>query len=108
MELLLSERFVLIDILPKEGDYATLKELHMLRQELAPDADEIEELEIVTQNGRVQWNPEKGNTYTREIVINSWGVKKIQETLREINANHKLTVRDLSLYEKFIVAYDQV
>lgn len=113
MELLLTERFVLLDILPKEGDYATLKELLSLRMELGPDAEELERFHIKMAGGRIEVPPEPEiaadiQTYTKECIINSWAVTKIQEVLRNLNSNHKLTMRELSLYDKFIVAYDQV
>ena len=59
MKLNLLERFVIQKILPREGDFATLKILNSLKMALAPSEEEFKEFGIKDQDGLISWN-EKG------------------------------------------------
>ena len=99
-----------MEILPIDNlDYVTGSELNMIRLEISPDGDEIEKFGITQENGQIRVTKIEGvESYVKDCLLNSWAMKYIQELLRDKNDKHKLHAKDLSLYEKFIVAYDQV
>ena len=108
MKLYIPERLLLLGMLPKEGDYAALKELRRGKEILAFTPQESQDYEIVQhEGGRIPWNAE-GNSYMADLPLSLWLSTVVQEELRKLNKEKKLTERELSLYEKFIVAYDQV
>ncbi len=108
MNLLIAERLILRELLPKEHDYAGLKELRRAHELLALTPKEIDAFKVTQyEGGMIKWSDE-GNIYLADIPLSEWVTTIIQEELRERNKKRKLTEREFSLYEKFIVAYDQV
>jgi len=108
MKLLITERLLLLEYLPKTGDFAALKEMRRARETLSFTGDELSTYEIATAaEGLVTWKNE-GNSYEKDVPLTAWVTDKIQELLRDKNAKSELEERDYSLYDKFIVAYDQV
>jgi hypothetical protein len=108
MKLFIAERLLLLEYLPKTGDFAALKEMRRAREALSFTGDELTKFEITNNaEGLVTWNND-GNSYEKDIPLTAWVTSKIQELLRDKNTKKELKERDYSLYEKFIVAYDQV
>ena len=100
MKLSVQERLVALSILPKEGDYATLKLLTNLKLSLSFSEEEIKDWGVTSDAERSQtrWKingesdipmGEKQN----DIVISA---------LKKLNAEKKLPDIAMSLYEKFI------
>ena len=56
MELKITERLALLDVLPKEGSYITLKIIHQLRESLSFSEDEIKQLNLRMDGATVQWD----------------------------------------------------
>lgn len=108
MQLLIHERMLLINILPKEGDYACLKELRRAREVLSLTEEEWKRFDARYDDGKFFWNQEKAAGYLVDVPLSEYVITLIQDDLRERNKKKKLTEQDFSLYEKFIVAYDQV
>ena len=107
MKLLIAERLILLEMLPKEGDFASLKEIRRARESLGIPPDEQQVIEFKQDGNQVMWNQEKG-AYLKDIPLSEWTTTTIQDELRDRNKKKKLQEREFSLYEKFIVAYDQV
>lgn len=107
MKLLIQERLLLLDMLPKEGDWASLKEVRRARETLSITAKEKEEYQITYDGSQYKWNV-KGQSYLKDLPMSEWMTATIQDELRDRNKKKKLQEREMSLYEKFIVAYDQV
>ncbi len=107
MKFFLVERMLLLELLPTEGDYAALKELRKTREMLGLTADEEKKFNVKHEDGMMTWNPE-GNSVERDIPLSEWATTTFQEELRKRNTEKKLDNRTFSLYEKFVVAYDQV
>jgi hypothetical protein len=107
MNLLIAERLMLLEILPKEGDCASLKEVRKAREALSVTPEEEKDLEFRHDGSRYLWNI-KGATYLKDIPLSEWMTTTVQDELRDRNKKKKLLEREMSLYEKFIVAYDQV
>uniref|UniRef100_A0A6M3X5J4 Uncharacterized protein n=1 Tax=viral metagenome TaxID=1070528 RepID=A0A6M3X5J4_9ZZZZ len=94
------ERLVLLNILPKEGDFTTIKLLRKLRENLSFDEDEHEKLNFVQDGDQVRWNQ---NALTdKHIQIGEKQADLIHDALKKLNTEKKLTNEHFSLYEKFV------
>jgi hypothetical protein len=94
------ERLVLLNILPKEGDYLTLKTVREAKEALAFDSD-AEELGVTQTEQGVKcndWNAE------RVIELSPRAVAVIVDVLTRLNKHEKLAEDQLSVYEKFVAA----
>jgi hypothetical protein len=101
MKLNLLERLVIQKILPKEGDFVTLKVLNSLKLTLAPSEEELKEFELKNQDGMITWNS-KGSE-EREISIGEKATDIIVNALKDLDKNKKLTQEHYTIYEKFVV-----
>jgi len=101
MKLNLMERLMAIQILPKEGSFATLKITRDLQDVLAPSEAEYKEFEVVQDGESTKWN-EKGRE-DRDVEVGEKANDLIVEALNKLDEEKKLTAQFLSLYEKFCV-----
>jgi len=99
-ELSVLERLVLLSILPKEGNFVTLKLLRKLRENLSFDEGEIKELNFAQDGDQVRWN-EKANI-TKQISIGEKMTDLVCEALKKLDDEKKLREDHFSLYEKFV------
>lgn len=114
MKLLVKERIVLLNILPKEGDFKTLKQLREFRELVSFDDNENDMLKFVNNavTGMITWNepgadPEEGEErvlYSKDFAIVPSISAIIVEVLTKMNTDKKLNDETFSLYEKFVVA----
>lgn len=105
MKLSISERYILLDLLPKEGTYTTLKILRKLREALSFSEEELQKWgiqEVPQANGgvAVQWN--RSAEDSAEISIGEKASDIIVASLTRMDQESKLTDREYSLYEKFV------
>ena len=100
MKLNVFERFITLGILPKEGNFVTLKIVQNLKMALAPSQEEIDEFEIKQDGVNTSWNL-KGNE-DREIEIGEKATDIIIESLKSLDKEKKLTEQHFTLYEKFV------
>lgn len=100
MKLNLLERFTILQVLPKEGNFATLNIVRKLQEALAPTEKEFNEFGIVQENNQTKWN-EKG-IEVREIKIGEKAIDIVVEELEKLDADKKLTPQHMSVYEKFV------
>lgn len=99
MKLNVLERINLLGILPKEGNFVTLKIIKDLKSNLSFTEEEIKEFNIVTNENNVTWNI-KGQE-EKEISIGEKATDVIVEALKKLDETKKLTEQYYSLYEKF-------
>lgn len=99
MKLNTLERITLIDLLPKEGNFKTLKLLRVLKEELSFTEEENKELQLTIKGDSVSWN-EKGQE--KDIEIGETIQEEITNKLIELDTNKQLSDQHFSLYEKFI------
>ena len=100
MELGVFDRLILLNVLPKEGDFTTIKIVRKLREDLSFSEEEHKALEFKFDEGNVQW---KQNADTpKEIEIGEKAQDVIVETLKKLSNDKKLTEQHLSLYDKFV------
>jgi len=99
MNMSVLERLVALGILPKEGDYATLKILTNLRLSLSFTEEEIKAWKITTSpEGRTSWK----DAVEAEIPIGEKATDIIVDALKKLDREKKLPAEAMSLYEKFI------
>jgi hypothetical protein len=95
------ERLLLLSILPKEGDFTTLKIVRKLREGLSWTEAEYAERKFTTSpEGNTSWT--LGNPDAVEIPIGEKATDIIVEALKKLNDEKKLTEQLYSLYEKFV------
>ena len=94
------ERLIVLSVLPKEGDYATLKILRELRMNLGFSEDEFKQWGIVNdpKNNSISWE-ESGET---EIPIGEKATDIIVGALKSLDKNGKLEEQMFDIYERFI------
>jgi len=99
-ELTVVERLVLLNILPKEGDFTTIKLLRKLRENLSFDEDEHKKLNFVQDGDQVRWDMKA--VVEKHIAIGEKMTDIIQGALKKLNDEKKLTDEHFTLYEKFV------
>ena len=101
------ERLVLLNLLPKEGDFTTLKLVRVAREGLSFNDIENQKLKFTQGEGpegkgQVSWNMEAGKEIERDIPLGEVMTIKIVEALKKFNTEGKLTDEHFTLYEKFV------
>ena len=100
MKLNVLERLQLLQILPKEGNFVTLKIVKTLLGNVSVGEKEFKEFDIKQTGEQLTWN-EKGNE-EREIEIGEKAMDIVADTLKKVDKEGKLNNNMLSLYEKFV------
>ena len=100
MKMNVLERLTLLQILPKESNFATLMIVKNLTSSLGLSEDDYKEFEIKQEENQIIWN-QKGNE-EREIKIGEKATDIIIESLKKLDEEKKLTEQHFSLYEKFV------
>ena len=102
MKLEVFERLILLNILPKEGDFTTLKIIHDLKDSLSFTEEEHKELKFEHgTNNDIRWNIDAD--ISKEIEIGDVAKNIIRETLEKLNKEKKLTEQHIPIYEKFVI-----
>lgn len=101
MKLGVFERLILLNILPKEGDFLTLKIIRKLREELSFTEAEHKELQFQQEGGQIKWKSDGDKPKNIEIGEKARDV--IVGVLKKLNDDKKLTDEHFSLYEKFVI-----
>ena len=102
MELTVLERLVLQALLPKEGNYTTLKLLRVCREALSFDDLENKRLEFFQDGDQVRWNESAGRTVVKDIEIGEVMTLEIVASLKKLEEEKKLRDEHFTLYEKFV------
>jgi len=100
MELNVGERLVLLDILPKEGNFLTLKILRKMREDLSFDEEELKLFGIEQKDNVVNWDDTMGKP--KEIEIGEKATEIIAEALTTLNNQNRLKDQHFELYERFV------
>lgn len=101
MKLNVPERVILLGILPKEGDFTTLKILRELQSNIGFSEEDHKKYKIETEDNFVKFDVEKGSKEV-DIEIGDKGKEIIKEALQSLDKNKKLEPKHFSLYEKFV------
>lgn len=100
MQLNIAERVQLIAILPNVGNYATLKIVRELREELSFTEKDHEDFGITySADGKtVSWNKDG----LKDFEFGKVSTKVIVDKLKELDSKEALTQDLYPLYEKFV------
>lgn len=106
MKLNIGQRYGLLDILPREGDFLTLKIIRELQNELSFSEAEIKKFKIIqvpAPDGgvRVTWQDIPGKD--KDVSIGEKANDVIVLALSKLNEAKKLKMEHYSLYERFIM-----
>lgn len=107
MILTVFERANLLNVLPREGNFVTLKTIRKLREALALTEDEIAKWQPkFSENGRMEWriadDGGKPIPQEAEIEIGEQGKEIIRTALKKLNDSNVLKDEHYTLYEKFV------
>ncbi|KKK95907.1 hypothetical protein LCGC14_2668100 [marine sediment metagenome] len=100
MILTVHERILLLQVLPREGNYANMKILNELRMNLSYSEDEQKEwgIDVDDETQTVSWD-ENGEA---DIPIGEKATGIVIDELRKLDSENKISIQVLPIYEKFI------
>lgn len=94
------ERLNLMQILPTEGNFVTLKVVRDTLNVLGIKENEFKEFEVKQKDSLVSWN--KKGFDEKEIELGNKVIELIVEALKKLNEKNKLNKNHFTLYEKFV------
>lgn len=100
MELSVFDRLILLNILPREGDFTTLKIVRKLREDLSFSEEEHKALEFKNEGGNVQWKQE--GDVPKEVSIGEKATDLIADVLKKLDKEKKLKEQHYRIYELFV------
>ena len=100
MKLNVLERMMLLNVLPREGSFVTLKVVADLRDELSFSEAGHKKYKFVEDEGRVTWNP--AAEQFKEVHIGEKATDVVVEALKKLDKEKKLTMEHMSLFQKFV------
>ena len=98
MELSVLERIMLLDILPQQGDFSTLKIVRKLRESLSFSEEEYKKFGFTQEEGTLHWQ----NNEAKDIKIGEKANDIIVESLKKLSNDKKLKQDQITLYERFV------
>lgn len=104
MELSTFDRLILLNILPKEGDFTTLKIVRKLREDLSFSEEEHAALEFKQEEGRVHWK--QAGDVSKDVQIGEKASDVIAEVLKKLDKEKKLQDQHYRLFELFVEKED--
>ena len=110
MKLQLHERVVLLQLLPREGDYAAVRTIRRAREMLSISPEEQKFYQFVEErddkgNMKYNWNPERDREQVKDCPVDEYTTDVIRAKLTEMSHSGKLMDDHISLFEKFVIAY---
>jgi len=102
IEMNVKERLTVLGLLPKEGNFLTLRLIRDLATKLGLSADEHKEfaIKVNTESNSVNWNA-KGNE-PKGINFKIKEIELINKALIKLDKEEKLTEVHYSIYKKFV------
>lgn len=100
-DMTIPERLHLMGILPKEGNFLTLRVTRELVSKVGFSAAELKEFEITEENGFVHWSPDKNTIKSIEFLDSEMDIIKM--ALLKLDKEQKLDMNTFHLYEKFVL-----
>lgn len=95
------ERVALLQILPAEGDFTTLKVLRELQSALGFSEADHKRFKIVRSAERVSWDPTEGAKEV-EIKLGEKATEIVKDALLNLDKTKKLRPEHFTAYEKFV------
>jgi len=100
MKLQVKDRLILLGVLPKEGDFTTLKIIRDLQEGLSFTEKEHKEYKFVQEGTNINWDSKADAGV--EIKIGGKAKDIITDALKKMSEQKKLTLGHMELYEMFV------
>ena len=102
------ERIVLGSILPREGNFLTLRLVRDLSSKIGITADEHKKYEIIEdkETHGIKWNAEGLKEIDFDFKLKE--VELISKVLTELDKTEKLDLQHYSIYDKFVAEDEEV
>ena len=97
----IGERLMILELLPKEGNFVTLKIVRDLQGALSFTEKELKEFGMTFEGTNVKWIPEKSKE-TKELEIGEKAEDIIVDALKKLDEDKKLKPNHFGLYELFV------
>lgn len=100
-EMSLLERLTLLQALPASGNFATIKIVRRLREDLSLSEEEWIAYKVVQRDdGSVTWSREDAKS--KVVEIGPTGLSIIQKALKKLNDEEALREEHIPVYAKFV------
>ena len=99
MKLSVGDRLILLGVIPREGDYTTLKIVRDMRDELSFTEEEHKKLNFRQDGEMMVWEEELED---KEINFGEKATDIIVDAFKKLNDQKKLRIEHMELYEKFV------
>jgi hypothetical protein len=100
MKLSVKDRFLLLSVLPHQGDFTALKIVRTLREDLSFSEEEHALLQIRQQGESVVWKQDVEQAKEIEVGTKAMGI--IGESLVKLDKEKRLLLDHMDLYERFV------
>ena len=98
MKLAVLDRLILLNVIPQEGDFTTLKIVRNMKDDLSFSEEEHKQLNFCTKDERLSWNME----LEKEINFGEKATGIITDAFKKLSEQKKLRIEHMELYEKFV------
>lgn len=104
-KLVVTDRIILLELLPEKGTFAALKEIRELREELAFSEDEAVELSVTQEDGVVRWDSEKEQAAgPKTVVVSEYLLERVLIRTRQLDKSESIPAPFYDLLLK--IGYD--
>ena len=97
----LSERLTLLNLIPKENNFAILRIIRKFTKDLGITDAEHKEFDIVQEGEKISWNVDRG-LKEKDFEIGEIANQLIVTALEKLDNEKKLEQVHFTVYEKFI------
>ena len=105
MQLTVQDRFALLNLLPTQGDFSTLKVIRELRESLSFSDEEHEILKFQVREGdQVTWEGDADPL--KEFDFGWKQLEIIRDALKRADKDKKLKLEQVTIYERFMEEKD--
>ena len=98
MKLSVSNRLILLSIIPQQGDFTMLKIIRNMRDELSFSEEDHKKLQFRQEEG-LHW---EAGLEDKEINFGEKATDIITDAFKKLNEQKKLRIEHMELYEKFV------
>jgi hypothetical protein len=99
MLLSIKERILLLNLLPQESNFTTLKIIRKAEDDLGFSEEDVKKYKVTVKDGKINWEGGEDKNIDVGEKLNSI----ITESLKRLDESKKLTKDHLSLCEKFLI-----
>ena len=99
MKLSVGDRLILLGVIPREGDFTTLKIIRDMKDELSFTEEEHKKLNFRQDGEMMVWEEELED---KEINFGEKATDIIVNAFKKLNEQKKLRIEHMELYEKFV------